>query len=213
MPTPPSPVLALEQDRELLAAFRAGQREVLARVYHALVDDVFRVAALGFVTANGSIRPERDPDEQRVIVQEVFVRAFADRARNAYDGLRPYRPYLLTIAKNVMIDRARARSTEAARTTEIDVDAIISGDLAIAGEIEETIEQQELRAAAAAYVETLDEGRRAFVRLRFDQDLSQADVAAALGVTRRRVRTLEGRVMTGLRKFLKKYRPGSVPPL
>jgi RNA polymerase sigma factor (sigma-70 family) len=203
---------ALEQDRELLAAFRAGNAELLARIYHALVDDVFRVAALGFVTANGTIRPERDPDEQRAIVQEVFVRAFSERARVAYDGLRPYRPYLLTIAKNLMVDRARTRSTESSRATEIDVDAIISTDAAITGDVEETIEQQELRAAAAAYVETLDETSRGFVRLRFDQDLSQADVAEALGVTRRRVRTLEARVMTGLRRYLKKHRPGSVPP-
>lgn len=204
-------LLALEQDREQLAAFRKGRHDVLAAIYHTLVNDVFRVAAHGFVTPNGSIRPERDPDEQRAIVQEVFVRAFAERARLAYDGLRPYRPYLLTIAKNVMIDRARTRSMEAARTTEIDVDAMIATDAAIPGEVEESVEQQQLRAAAAAYVETLDDEQRAFVRLRFDQDLSQADVAAKLGVTRRRVRTLEDRVMTGLRKYLKKHRPGSVP--
>ncbi len=202
--------LALEQDRELLAAFREGRADVLTRIYHALVDDVFRVAALGFVTRNGSIRPERDPDEQRAIVQEVFVRAFAERARMAYDGLRPYRPYLLTIAKNVIIDRARTRSTEAAAHSEIDVDTIIATDAPIPGEVQETMEQQQLRAAAAAYVATLDEESRAFVRLRFDQELSQADAATQLGVTRRRVRTLEHRVMTGLRKFLKKHRPGSV---
>lgn len=203
---------ALEQDRELLAAFRDGRPEILARIYYALVDDVFRVAALGFATANGSIRPERDPDEQRAIVQEVFVRAFAERARLAYDGLRPYRPYLLTIAKNVMIDRARTRSIEATRATVIDVDTIIATDAAIHGEIEESAEQQQLRATAAAYVETLDDELRAFVRLRFDQDLSQADVAAQLGVTRRRVRTLEDRVMTGLRRYLKKVRPKAVLP-
>lgn len=204
-------MFALEQDRERLAAFREGRNDVLAAIYYALVNDVFRVAALGFVTANGAIRPERDPDEQRAIVQEVFVRAFAERARMAYDGMRPYRPYLLTIAKNVMIDRARTRSAEAARTTEIDVDAIIVTDAALPGEVEESVEQAQLRTAAAAYVETLEDELRAFVRLRFDQDLSQIDVAAQLGVTRRRVRTLEDRVMTGLRKYLKKHRPGSVP--
>jgi RNA polymerase sigma-70 factor (ECF subfamily) len=201
-----------EKDRALLAAFRVGRADVLARTYHALVDDVFRVVALGFVTRNGSIRPERDPDEQRAVVQEVFVRAFAERARLAYDGLRPYRPYLLTIAKNVMIDRARSRSSELARTSELDVDAIIDSDAAIPGEVEETAEQQQQRAAAATYVAGLDEELRAFVQLRFDRELSQIDVAEQLGVTRRRVRTLERRVLTGLRKFLKKYRPGSVSP-
>jgi RNA polymerase sigma factor (sigma-70 family) len=196
--------IALEQDRELLLAFREGRSDVLAQIYHALVDDVFRIAALGFVTRNGVIRPERDPDEQRAIVQDVFVRAFSERARLAYDGLRPYRPYLLTIARNVMIDRARTRSTELARTTEIEVDAIIDANAPITGEIEESLEQQQLRSAAAAYVQTLDEELRTFVRLRFDEELSQADTAARLGVTRRRVRTLEDRVLTGLRRFLKK---------
>jgi RNA polymerase sigma-70 factor (ECF subfamily) len=205
-------VPAFEQDRALLAAFREGRADVLARTYHALVDDVFRVVALGFVTRNGSIRPERDRDEQRAVVQEVFVRAFAERARQAYDGLRPYRPYLLTIAKNVMIDRARSRSAELARTTEIDVDAIIDGNAAIPGEVEETAEQQQLRAATATYVAGLDDEQRAFVQLRFDRELSQAEVAEQLGATRRRVRTLERRVLTGLRKFLKKDRPGSVLP-
>lgn len=196
--------LVLEQDRELLLAFREGRADVLARVYHALVDDVFRLVALGFVTKNGAIRPERDPDEQRAIVQDVFVRAFAERARLAYDGLRPYRPYLLTIAKNVMLDRLRVRSTELARTTEVDVDAIIADDAPIAGEVEEAAEQRQLREKAASYVQTLDDEARNFVRLRFEDELSQADVAEALGVTRRRVRTLEARVTKGLRRFLKK---------
>ncbi len=199
-----SPPPALEQDRELLAAFRAGQREALERIYHALIDDVFRLAALGFATPSGSIRGERDPDEQRAIVQDVFVRAFSERARTGYDGLRPYRPYLLTIARNVMIDRARSRMTELARSTEVDVNAIIAADAEIPGVVEETAEQQSLRTRAAAYIGTLDGNERQIVRLRFEDELSQVDVAATLGISRRRVRTLEARVIKGLRKFLKK---------
>jgi RNA polymerase sigma-70 factor, ECF subfamily len=196
--------VALEQDRELLAGFRAGKSDVLARVYHALVDDVFKLVALGFVTANGAIRGERDPDEQRAIIQEVFVKAFGERARTGYDGVRPYRPYLLTIARNVMIDRARERSSEQGRASEIDVDATIASDAAIPGVVEESDEQQRLRARTAAYIEGLDAELKQIVALRFEQELSQEDVAAELGITRRRVRTLEARVIKGLRRFLKK---------
>lgn len=199
--------LALEQDRALLAAFREGSSDVLERVYHELVDDVFRLAALGFATKAGAIRPERDHDEQRAIVQDVFVRAFADRARAAYDGVRPYRPYLLTIARNVMIDRARARTSEHARTSEVDVDTIIAADAPISGEIEEDADQSSTRERATEYLATLDAGMRAFVKLRFERDMSQAAVAAQLEITRRRVRTLEARVIKGLRRFLKKHRP------
>lgn len=196
--------VALEQDRELLAGFRAGKRDVLARVYHALVDDVFKLVALGFVTANGTIRGEREPDEQRAIIQEVFVKAFGQRARLGYDGVRPFRPYLLTIARNVMIDRARARSNDQGRASDVDVDAIIAADSPLPRDVEESAEQLRLRARAAAYLETLDADLQKFVALRFDQERSQEDVAAQLGITRRRVRTLEARVIKGLRRFLKK---------
>jgi RNA polymerase sigma factor (sigma-70 family) len=196
--------VALDRDRELLADFRAGKRDALARVYHALVDDVFKLVALGFASTNGAIRGERDPDEQRVVVQEVFAKAFAERARLGYDGVRPYRPYLLTIARNVMIDRARTRSGELSRASEVDVDAIIASDAPIPGAVEDGADQQRLRSRAAAYIETLDPELRRFVTLRFEQELSHLDVAAKLGITRRRVRTLEARVIKGLRRFLKK---------
>jgi RNA polymerase sigma factor (sigma-70 family) len=196
--------LALDRDRELLAGFREGKRDVLERVYYSLVDDVFKLVALGFASANGAVRGERDPDEQRVVIQEVFARAFAERARLGYDGVRPYRPYLLTIARNVMIDRARARSGELGRASDVDVDAIIASDAPIPGAIEESADQQRLRARAAAYIEALDPELRRFVALRFERELSHLDVAAELGITRRRVRTLEARVIKGLRRFLTK---------
>lgn len=199
-----SEALALDRDRDLLAGFRDGKRDVLARVYHALVDDVFKLVALGFTSKSAAIRGERDPDEQRVVVQEVFAKAFAERARLGYDGVRPYRPYLLTIARNVMIDRARERSGELGRASDVDVDAIIATDAPIPGEVEETADQQRLRARTATYLETLEPELRRFVTLRFEREMSHLDVAAELGITRRRVRTLEARVIKGLRRFLKK---------
>lgn len=201
----------LEHDRDILAAYRAGRRDALERVYLAYVDDVFRLVALGFATARGVVRGERDPAEQRVVVQEVFARAFAERARVAYDGVRPFRPYLLTIARNLMVDRARGATAERERASEVDVDAIIDADAPIPGTPADDPEQAALRARVASYLETLDPDTRAFVTLRFEQDLSQADVAARLAVTRRRVRTLEARVIKGVRRFLKKHRPEPTP--
>jgi RNA polymerase sigma factor (sigma-70 family) len=187
--------MALEWDRELLAAFRAGERSALERVYLAYVDDVFKLIAVAF---------ERDPREQRSLVQDVFVRAFAERARLGYDGLRPYRPYLLTIARNLLVDRARTANVERGRRADVDVDAIIASDGPIPGETTDDPEQAAARAKVAAYVATLDPESRRFVELRFEQSLSQADVADRLEVTRRRVRTLEARVIKGLRRYLKK---------
>jgi DNA-directed RNA polymerase specialized sigma24 family protein len=182
-----SPVPAFEQDRALLDRFRGGDSEVLAQIYYALVDDVFKLAALGFTTANGALRGERDSDEQRAIVQEVFVRAFSERARIGYDGLRPYRPYPLAIARNTMIDRARSRSNERDRTSDIDVDAVIAADSPIAGEIEESADQQRLRQVAAAYVASVDDAElRELIRLRFENEYSQAEVDTHRDERRRR---------------------------
>jgi RNA polymerase sigma-70 factor, ECF subfamily len=202
-----NPTVELERDRALLDAFRAGSSPVLERLYYAYVDDVFRLVALGFATASGTIRPELDPDEQRAIVQEVFLRAFSDQARAAYDGLRPYRPYLLTIARNLMVDRARARAADLARASAVDVDQVIATNGALPEDIEEATDQRRLREQARAYIATLEGELRTFVELRFDRDLSQAALAAELGTTRRKIRTLEARVIAGFRAFLATQRP------
>ena len=203
----------LEHDRAQLVAFRAGDSAVLERVYYALVDDVFRIAALGFTSGTARVGAERDPAEQRAIVQDVFVRAFAPRARDAYDGLRPYRPYLLTLARNVMVDRARVRARESARTVDLDLDALIAADEPLTHVPEDAAEVHELRGHTSAYIATLDAEQRELVRLRFEGDCSQLDCATAMGVSRRRVRTLEARLLKGLIRFLKKHRPaGTVPP-
>src|SRR5262249_10922972 len=101
----------LAGDRELLDAFRRGDREALARVYHHYVDAVARLVRYGFLleTRNLRISGARDVDAENEIIQDVFVRAFGERARLGYDGIRPYRPYLLRIAKNLLVDQARSR--------------------------------------------------------------------------------------------------------
>ena len=42
-------------------------------------------------------------------LQETFVRAFKESARVGYDGLHPYKNYLLAIARNLVLDEFRNR--------------------------------------------------------------------------------------------------------
>lgn len=122
-------------------------------------------------------------------VQETFIRAFQPRARDAYDGFRPFRPYLLRIARNLLVDRAR-KAGRLQFGEAIDVDAIDED----APDLDETILSKQLRDAARQFIDSLDPPTRAFVVARFEEGRAQEDVAAALGITRRRVRTLEGRL-------------------
>ncbi|MEM9728402.1 MAG: sigma-70 family RNA polymerase sigma factor [Myxococcota bacterium] len=197
-----------EKDRHLLEAFRAGRRDALETVFEAYVEDVARLVRLGFsIDGRAHIYGIPDPDEQREIIHDVFVRAFDERARLRYDGLRPYRPYLLRIAQNLMIDRARRVQRRPANVGSgmepLAFEDLVSGR-ATTPSVEEDLDWNRQREAAARYMDALPETEREFVRLRFVEALPQTKVAEALGITRRRVRTLEKRALRGLLQLLKR---------
>jgi len=186
-------------ERSLLDAFRRGDRAALATVYFHYVDDIAAMVRCGFsIPASGvRVRGASDEPTQRDLIQEVFARAFAPRARDAYDGIRPYGAYLRRIAKNLMIDRARVPD----RSVPLDDD---DGALVIEAEPEPDADWLEQRRETAAYVAGLAPELRQLVKLRFEDEVSQDQAAEALGVSRRRVRTLEARIQKGLRKALRR---------
>ena len=190
-------------DRDLLDRFRRGERAALAAVFEHYVDDVATLARRGFVIESSGHVVVRGAgrDGEYELVQETFAKAFADKARLAYDGLSPYRPYLLRITKNLMIDRYRAEQ-KAART--IDLDGVDLDALQPAAEEPPDLHWQRLATATAEYLATLDPQQREFVKLRFEDGQSQDRVAEMLGHSRRKVRTLEAAVQKGLRTWLKR---------
>jgi len=196
-------VPVLQANRELLDAFRRGERAALATVYRAYVDDVYNLVRRGFsmekrgVTVPGVSQPER----QRDLVQDVFLRAFSERARLAYDGLSPYRPYLLRIAKNLIIDEGRRLERLVLTADPIDEAEVLPGP---EWSPEEEAHWSPLRAAARSFCEGLAPDLQRFVKLRFEEEASQAQVAKAMGVTRRRVRTWEETIRKELLRHLRR---------
>ncbi len=194
----------------LLQRFRDGARDAFEVVYRRYCTDVFRLLRRGFVTGNPPTGvPPLEEDRSLELVQEVFVRAFDERARLAYDGLRPYRPYVLRIAKNLRIDvarRDRHDASESLRNPEsgqIDFDEIAESSQAISpGEYENELHWKARLKATHEFLRTLPELERTFVNLRFVEEQPQLAVAAALQITRRRVRTLEERVQKQLQQYL-----------
>jgi RNA polymerase sigma factor (sigma-70 family) len=190
-------------NRALLDRFRRGERSALSEVYYRYVDEVatlarrgFTIESIGHVYVRGTGR-----DGERELVQETFAKAFSEKARAAFDGLSPYRPYLLRITKNLMIDRFRADKRQAG--VELDAVNVDEGQLA-EPEQPPDLHWKKLHAAASEFIATLDPESRQLVTLRFDDELSQDDVAAKLGCSRRRVRTVEEKVQAELRSWLKK---------
>ena len=201
------------ENRALLNAFREGRPEALRTVYLLYVDQIISLLKTGFTDKSTChfIRGVRDPERQRELLQEVFIRAFSKNARLAYDGLRPYRTYLTTIAGNIIIDAWRADRrdplSDARRAPEETHQRSVS-EAGEDGQQEGDSEEMKLHwrrclQESDRYVASLDVLSQEFVRFRFQEGLPQRDVAKRLKLTRSKVRTMERRIRGELRKHLR----------
>jgi DNA-directed RNA polymerase specialized sigma24 family protein len=109
-------------DRATLEAFRRGEAAVLTQVYRAYSPEVVRYLSRRFlVRTEGSTRPvSLTPLDLESAHQETFVRAFRPSMRLAYDGVRPYLGFLLTIANSTAIDLMRASGRVARESISMD---------------------------------------------------------------------------------------------
>lgn len=191
---------------ETLAAFRRGDEAALTLVYRSYVKDVANLLLRGFIIDRGKSGRVLgvEPEVQRELVQEVFLRAFKRSARDSYDPSYPYRPYLLRIAKNLMIDRLRKSGREVLAPGGVgpDINDLAERNEPVAPYDEGDVDGRRLAEATRVFIGGCSEELAAFVRARFQEGMSQADTAAHLSITRRRVRTLEGHARAALRDHL-----------
>ncbi len=148
------------------------------------------------LTVSSSRATQSEVDD---VVAETFVRAFAAPARQAYDGKRPYRPYLLTIGRNVI----RKIALSSKREIELPSDDVLQGQHTPRFE---NYADAAIVAATERYIETLDDAARKLHALRYEQDCGQEEAAAALGMSRQALRTAETKLRNGLREHLEKHR-------
>jgi RNA polymerase sigma-70 factor (ECF subfamily) len=193
-------------DREHLAAFRAGQRDALERMYREHVVDVASFLRRGFMyTTNDKptrFAGVRDSFELESLVQEVFARAFEERARLAYDGLRPYGGFLRGIGRNLVLDRLRkqARHGEVLAAPEV-----LDATPHVGTEPEISEDERRGRELVMRFLETeCDERDRTLYAARYERELSQVDAAQATGRTRIQVRRWETKFRERLLRFLKR---------
>lgn len=193
----------LHEDRRLLAAYRAGETWAFEILYRSLSEPVRRFLAGGFtfVSRGRTCRyrggvPGIDAD---AIVQETFARAFAPSTREHYDGERPFKNYLFTIAKNLVL-RELARKervlpldlgdegTEQLRRKRADSVPTLSSE---EKDPETFLADGELKTVTKQFVADLDLEGRAFFLFRFVRGLTQEATAEAMKITRARVKVLE----------------------
>lgn len=189
----------LETDPVFLLAFRQGKRDVLEKVYWNHVAAVERCI-------RGNLRQYlgQPPSVDQVadLVQDIFARAFAETARRAYDGLRPYQPFLLTVARNTVIDQLRRSGREIPSE-----DAFLEAQIELERDAGEDWADAWTRRVVEEYLAALSPELQAVHRLRYVEGLPQVEAAAALSIGRQQLRRLEAMLHAGLKQALSKPSP------
>ena len=182
----------LRTNRDLLTAFRVGDRDALQKVYWLYVRAVETVVRRLFQQV-GSGRSNDVLDA----VQETFIRAFSSAARQSYDGVRDYGPYLNMTARNVALRWLEKHRRE----SPVEPEALASR-LTTANSTPEPAlwDDPRILGIVQEYVAGLPDDMKAVHRLRYTLSVPQREAAEQLGMTRQHLRTLEKRIQEGLRR-------------
>ena len=213
--------MLLAKNEDLLKRFRVGDKDAMEEVYRHYSPGVTRFLRQGFTFRSGGghcyFKGIKLQDDLNSAVQEVFRRAFEDRARNAYNGINSFSNWVLAISRNMVINGFRNR--------EIAFSSYISkkddrGHLAIMDNAvtenysgilygqqnqdqEKTYEHSELKGLIGKFMTELSEPERKLLVLRFIDGVGQEDAAKQLGSSRMKVRTAETKLRRRLRAYLK----------
>lgn len=198
----------LESDRKLLDGYRRGERWAFEQVFDLYAQDVARTLRAGvLVQVEG--RPTRlgkglFEHELEVLLQETFTRAFGQKARDGYDGVRPFGAYLATIARNLIVDRGR-REQRSSRYLAAGIDLERIADDTCTRDADEVLEEQELSRLVARWADELDEPERTIFQLRYSRQKSHRETAAEVGLTEIQIRRRDSRLRVRLLEFLREH--------
>jgi RNA polymerase sigma factor (sigma-70 family) len=133
-------------------------------------------------------------DDVDDLIQEVFARVLAAGGSSLLDKVREPAAYLVAVARNLVIDSARRHQHLVPIDPSFQSSNLAHLDRA---RLEELDFHERCVEAVSAYVAGLPPELSAAFDARFKRGMSQRDAATALGVTRRRIRTLEKRLLAG----------------
>jgi len=177
----------LTSEADLVARARRGDGDAYDQLVRAHQDIAFRTAWL----VSGSAADAEDA------AQEAFVKAW--RALGRFREGAPFRPWLLAIVANEARNRRRSGRRQDDLALRVAEDRP-SGDAAPSPEAAALATEQ--RRLLLAAVGRLGESDRQVIACRFFLELSEAEMAAALGCRRGTVKSRLSRALHRLREVL-----------
>ena len=133
-------------------------------------------------------------------IVEVFTRAFEPRARQVYDGQRPYEHFLMGIARNYLLELGRNREHPTGLELSEEVDAALSLEQT---DVHEALEDREVTELLRLFRAELGEEEGRLFDLRYAEGLTQNIAAEKLGQTRIQLRRREHKLRVRLLDYLK----------
>lgn len=132
-------------------------------------------------------RYAKNPSEAEDIAQDALLRAWRRRSTLRESGSR--KQWLATIVRNEAFRQHARRRPDPVDTTETEIG--VDDD-----RVQSTVERADIHAA----LDRLDERDRQLVRLRYEEDLTQATIARRLGIPEGTVKVRLHRVRNKLRR-------------
>jgi RNA polymerase sigma factor (sigma-70 family) len=161
-----------QHDRQLSSLMQRGQDGDQA-AYASLLREVLPIlkrvvqARLGFL-------PVMDRED---LVQDILMSVHAARA--TYDPTRPFKPWLMTIAHNRMVDQARRNSRRAANEISVDEYPADVADADAGAASDHYGDPEELRRA----IKVLPKGQRSALELLKLREMSLKEASHATGMS------------------------------
>lgn len=212
----------LAKNKTLLEAYKRGDRDAMDVVYRHYFRGVTAFLRRGFTFRSGTghyfFRGIEDPSELKNAVQEIFRRAFEDRARQSYNGVNSFSNWILAIGRNMVINQFRNRevafsnyiapSDERGHLTIMDDEVTEEFSGLLYGNAQKSqdvaFEKGELKGLLDAFTQELTDHDQQLLVLRFAEGVGQEETARLLGSTRMKVRTAEAKLRNRLRAYLRK---------
>lgn len=177
---------SLRTDEELAADVALGDRAAFTLLYDRYVDTIYALA---------SYMLGRDASEEAV--QDVFLRLWQKSFR--FDPARGgFRPWLLSVARNHFLDRARRRSLEQRLQLAAGIDMLVGRLVSSDPDIEEQAWKSERARALRAALLDIPEDQRRVLMLAYFGGLTESEIAARLNSP---LGTVKKRVRLGMQKL------------